>query len=110
MLIYLSGHPNFAMTFQRPSLLTVSKVLLLGFLLKLLCSKNHIHCASASSKATLTLWDGQLRCVNTKRFEMSNEPVEKYTGKDFPSNGEKGDATMVVKHMKVPFPLVQVRD
>ena len=66
MVINLSGHPNLAIIFQRPSLLTVSKAFVrltkvlwrslfcfLALLLEVFICKDHVHCVSTSAVSTL---------------------------------------------------------
>jgi hypothetical protein len=78
-------------------------VLFLALFLELAGGKNHVNRPTTFSEATLTLWQVSI-------LQVLNQTVEKNSGEDLAGDGEKGDSTMIVAGLPVPFLLIEVDD
>ena len=73
----------------------------MALLLELSICKNHVHCASTSTEATLTLREMSL-------FEVLYEAVEEDSGEDLASYGQQRYTPVIVAGLALIFRFVKV--
>lgn len=104
------GQPNFSIIFSKPSLLTVSKVLVrstkvpkksllfLAFFLELVCSEYHVGSSTFSAETTLAFWEETLSKILV-------EGVEQDAGQDLATKAKERNTLVITTRLAIAFPL-----
>ena len=102
------GQPNFSIIFPKPSLLTVSKVLvrstkvpkksLLAVFLELACSEYHVGSSTFSAETTLAFWEETLSKILV-------EGVEQDAGQDLATKAKERNTLVITTRLAIAFPL-----